>query len=132
MFAVMPVLLLLGIWAGLLLLAFIIGSVLGEAAEPAVDGFTAQLIIYGVIWLPVALTAVIFCRAARHRRVNWRWSLLTAATLAFFPGMTVRVTPSTMTIGFLPPITVASLIQFMLPLAIGGWYSWRGYRLLKA
>jgi hypothetical protein len=131
MFALMPVLLLLGIWAGLMLLALIVGSVLGEAAESVVDSFTAQLIICGVIWLPVALTTVIFCRAARRRRVNWRWSLLTAAALAFFPGMTVSVAPSTVTVGFLPATTVAAFIQFMLPLAIGGWYSWRGYRLRR-
>jgi hypothetical protein len=132
MFALMPVLLLLGIWAGLVLLAFIIGSVWGEATELLVDRFTAQLVCYGSIWLPVALTAVICCRAGRRRRVNWRWSLLTAATLAVFPGMTVSLAPSTLTIGFLPPITLAASIQVMLPLAIGGWYSWRGYRLQSA
>jgi uncharacterized membrane protein len=132
MFAVMPVLLLLGIWAGLVLLTFLIGSVIGEATEPVVDGFTGQLICYGSIWLPVALTAVICCRAARHGRVNWRWSLLTAATLAVFPGMTVSLTPSMLMIGFLPPITPAAFIQLILPLAIGGWSSWRGYRLQRS
>ena len=146
MFAVMPVLLVLGIWAGLALLALIIdsvfiGSVFGEATGSAVDSFTTQvtvdsftarLICYGSIWLPVALTAVICCRATRHRRVNWRWSLLTAATLAVFPGMTVRLAPSMLMIGFIPPVTVAAFVQFMLPLAIGGWYGWQGYRLQRA
>jgi hypothetical protein len=132
MFAVMPVLLLLAIWAGLLLLAFLIGSVLGEAAAPVVGGFMAQLIDYGVIWLPVTVTAVIFCRAARHRRVDWHWSLLTAATLAIFPGMTVSLTPSTLIVGLFPAMTLATFIQVVLPLAICGWYSWRGYRLRGA
>lgn len=132
MFAVMPVLLLLGIWAGLVLLAFIIGSMFREAPEWVLDSFTEQLIGYGSIWLPIALTRVIFCRAARHRRVNWRWSLLTATTLAVFPGMTISLVPSSIMIGFLPPKTVAAFIQFLLPLVIGGWYSWQGFRLQRA
>ena len=123
MFALMPILLLLGI---------ILGSVLGEAAESSLGTFTEQFISYGVIWLPVALTCVIFCRAARHRMGNWRWPLLTAVTLAIFPGMTVSLAPSTLMIGFLPPRTVAAFIQVMLPLAIGGWYGWRGRRLQSA
>jgi hypothetical protein len=144
MFAVMPVLLLLAIWSGLGLLAYGIGSMLAEPAESVASSLTGpaesvasslteQLVCCGVIWLPVTLTTVIFCRAARHRRVSWRWPMLTAATLAVFPGMTVRLSPSTLLIGLLPPaLSVTALIQLMLPLAIGSWYSWRGYRLLKA
>src|SRR4051794_15627813 len=105
MFAVMPVLLLLAIWAGLMLVAFIIDSVLGEGTGSVVDDFTKQLFGYGVIWLPVTLTTVVFCRAARHRRLNWRWPLLTAATLAIFPGLTVSLTPSTLLIGLFPAIS---------------------------
>jgi hypothetical protein len=132
MFAVMPVLLLLAIWAGLMLVAYIIDSVLGEAAGSVVDDFTKQLISYGVIWLPVALTTVVFCRATRHRRLNWRWSLLTAAILAIFPGLTVSLTPSTLLLGLFPAITLVTSIQVVLPLAICGWYSWRGQWLQRA
>jgi hypothetical protein len=133
MFAVMPVLLLLVIWSGLGLLAYGIGSMFEGPAEPVASSLTEQLICYGLIWLPVTLTTVIFCRAAQRRRVSWRWSMLTAATLAVFPGMTVRLSPSMLLIGLLPPaLSATALIQLMLPLAIGSWYSWRGYRLLKA
>ena len=85
-----------------------------------------------VIWVPVALTTVIFCRAARRRRVSWRWPLLTAATLAVFPGMMVRLAPSgdwMLIIGVSPSITAAVLLQALLPLTIAGWYSWRRSRL---
>jgi hypothetical protein len=154
MFAVMPVLLLLGIWSGLGLLAYGIESMfeepaesvasslteaaepvassLTEAAEPAASSLTEELICCGLIWLPVALTAVIFCRSTLRRGVSWRWSMLTAATLAVFPGMTVRLSPSMLTIGLHTALPVTALIQLMLPLAIGSWYSWRGFRLLKA
>jgi hypothetical protein len=154
MFAVMPVLLLLGIWSGLGLLAYGIESMfaepaepvassltepaepvasnLTEPAEPVASNLTEQLICCGVIWLPVTLTTVIFCRAAQRRRVSWRWSMLTAATLAVFPGMTVRLSPSMLAIGLVPMLSVTAVLQFMLPLAIGSWYSWSGYRLLKA
>ena len=138
MFAVMPVLLLLGIWSALGLLAYGIDSMFAEPAdfaEPAESvalSLTEQLICYGVVWLPVALTTVIFCRAAQRRRVGWRWSMLTAATLAIFPGMTVRLSPSMLMIGLVPMLSVTAVIQLMLPLAIGSWYSWRGYLLLKA
>jgi hypothetical protein len=141
MFALMPILLLLGIWAGLLLLDIwagllllvpVIGTVLGEAAEWPLGTLAERFICYGVIWLPVALTCVIFCRAARRRMGNWRWPLLTGATLAIFPGVSVSLAPSMLMIGFVPPVTVAAFIQFMLPLAIGGWYGWRGYRLQGA
>jgi hypothetical protein len=132
MFAVVPVLLLLGIWAGLALLALVVGSVFERAAASVAGGLTEQLLCYGSVWLPVALAAVTCCRAARQGRVDWRWPLVTAATLAVFPGTTVRLAPSTLTIGFLPPMTVAAFVQFMPPLAIGGWYSWRGHRLKRA
>ena len=135
MFAVMPILLLLGIWtglqAGLLLLDSVLGVLLGESAESVATGLskTDQLIIYGEIWVPVALTTVLFCREARRRRVSWRWPLLTATTLAVFPGMTVRVMPSMILIGVQPAITAALLLQSLLPLTIAGWYSWRRSRL---
>jgi hypothetical protein len=93
---------------------------------------TDQLIIYAEIWVPVALTTVIFCRAARRRRVSWRWPLLTAATLAVFPGMTVRVMPTMILIGVQSAITGALLLQSLLPLTIAGWYSWRRFRLERA
>ena len=35
-------------------------------------------------------------------------------------------------IGVPPAVTVALLLQARLPLAIGGWYSWRGSRLERA
>src|SRR5262249_13425269 len=92
MLGVMPVLLLLAIWAGLVLVAFIIESVFGEATASAADGFTKHLICHGSIVLPVTLTTVIFCRAAQRRQMNWRWSLLPAATLEFFPGVIVSAT----------------------------------------
>jgi hypothetical protein len=138
MFAVMPVLLLLGTWAGLWagveLLDYVLAGLLGEPGESVETGLTLteHLITYGVIWVPVALTTLIFCRAARRRRVSWRWPLLTAATLAVFPGMTVRVMPTMILIGVPPAITAALLLQSLLPLAIGGWYSWRGFQLERA
>jgi hypothetical protein len=132
MFAILPILLMLGMWTGLVLLALIPGSAFGEASESFVNGIPGQFICYGSIWLPAALTALLFCRAARHRPLNWPWSPLPAATLAVFPGMTVGMSPSTLSIGLLPAKNAAAFIQFMPPLAIGGWYSWREYRLQRA
>jgi hypothetical protein len=145
MFAVMPVLLLLGIWSALGLLVYGIGRMFEVPAESLVSltesvtnslteasSLTERLICCGVIWLPVALTTVIFCRAAQRRGVSWRWSMLTAATLAVFPGMTIRLTPSMLTIGLDLTLSVTAVLQLLLPLAIGSWYSWKGYRLLKA
>ncbi len=137
MFAALPVLLLLCIWSGLGLLAYGIGGMLAGPAGPAESVVsltkTEQLICCGIIWLPVALTAVIFCRAAQRQRVSWRRPMLTAATLAVFPGMMVRLNSSMLIIGLpYPTMSVTALIQLMLPLAIGSWYSWRGYRFLKA
>jgi hypothetical protein len=141
MFAVTPVLLVLAIWAGLqaglMLLDHVLGGLLGEPGESVatVLSLTDQLIIYAEIWVPVALTTAIFCRAARRRRMSWRWPMLTAATLAVFPGMTVRLTPIrdwVLVIGVPPAITAALLLQSLLPLAIGGWYSWRRFRLERA
>jgi hypothetical protein len=34
--------------------------------------------------------------------------------------------------GVPPAITAALLLQSLLPLAICGWYSWRGFRLERA
>jgi hypothetical protein len=138
MFAVMPVLLLLGIWFALGLLLVGIGSMFEERVELVADRFaeagslTKELICCGVIWLPLTLTTLIFCRAAQRRGFSWRWSMLSAATLAIFPGMTVRLSASMLAVGVVPLLSVKAILQFMLPLAIGSWYSWRGYRLLKA
>jgi hypothetical protein len=137
-FAVMPVLLLLGIWFALGLLLVGIGSMFEERVELVADRFaeagslTKELICCGVIWLPLTLTTLIFCRAAQRRGFSWRWSMLSAATLAIFPGMTVRLSASMLAVGVVPLLSVKAILQFMLPLAIGSWYSWRGYRLLKA
>ena len=147
-FAVMPVLLLLGIWAGLeaglLLLDYVLARLLGEPTvwewESVATGLnlTDRLIIYGEIWVPVALTTMIFCRTARRRRVSWRWPLLTAATLGVFPGMTIRLASSedpagwVLLIGVPSAITGALILQALLPLTIAGWYSWRRSRLERA
>jgi hypothetical protein len=145
LFAVMPVLLVLltwaGLWAGVMLLGYAFDGPQVETGESVATGQapgesvvsslspTEQFITYCVIWVPVALTTVMFCRAAGRRRVSWRWPLLTAATFAVFPGMTVRLTPSLLLIGVPPAITAALVLQALVPLAIGGWYSWRGFRL---
>ncbi len=147
-FVGMPVLLLLGIWAGLetglLLLDCVLVGLLGEPTvwewETVATGLslTDRLIIYGEIWIPVALTTVIFCRAARRRRVSWRWPLLTAATLGVFPGMTMRLASSgdpagwVLLIGVPSAITATLILQALLPLTIAGWYSWRMSRLERA
>jgi hypothetical protein len=135
-FTVMPILLMLGILAGLVIIAFIAGNIyvgLGGTAESLTGGFPKrlimQLITYGGIGLPVTLTAVIFCRAMWDRGMNWRWLLLTGATLAFFPGMTVNLTRSTLIIGFSSTITVAAFAQFMIPVIICGSYGLRASRL---
>jgi hypothetical protein len=40
--------------------------------------------------------------------------------------------PTMILIGVPPAITAALLLQSLLPLAIGGWCSWRGLRLERA
>jgi hypothetical protein len=106
---------------------YVLAVLLGEPRESVATSLslTDGLIICGEIWVPVSLTTAIFWRAARRRRVSWRWPLLTAATLAVFPGMTVRLTPIrdwVLVIGVPPAITAALLLQSLLPLAIAGWY----------
>jgi hypothetical protein len=135
-FAVMPILLLLTFYAGLLILVFIAGYIffgLGGTAASLTEGlpkrYITQLIAYGGIGLPVTLTAVIFCRAMRDRGMDRRWLLLTGATLALFPCMTVSLTPSTLVIGFSSTITMAAFTQFMIPIVICGSYSLRASRL---
>ena len=132
----MPILLLLTFYAGLLILVFIAASIfsgLGGTAASLTEGlpkrYITQLIAYGGIGLPVTLTAVIFCRAMRDRGMDRRWLLLTGATLALFPGMTVSLTPSTLMIGFSSTITMAAFTQIMIPIVICGSYSLRASRL---
>jgi hypothetical protein len=89
----MPILLMFGICAGLVIIAFIAGYIyvgLGGTAESLTRRFPkrliTQLITYGGIGLPVALTAVIFCRAMRDRGMNWRWLHLLCAIYDDFAG----------------------------------------------
>ena len=94
----------------------------------------APLIVLGVLVLPIALAAAVFCRIASTAGVSWKWTLSACGILAAIGGAAMAnvVLPGmaekgmvTFGLGIGTHPSEAQLLQFALPLAIGAWAIWR-------
>jgi hypothetical protein len=132
-FAILPVLLMAVMWAGLFVLAGVADGVVGTFL-PTWDlssrAFSNEAT--GVMLAPLAVIALIFCRLARKHGLDWRWPLLTTGVLAIIGGMFYNTVlpfgPGNDPIPCLvvgPPLTVQQWLQSILILAVGGWCCWR-------
>ena len=84
--------------------------------------------------VPVGLATAFFCRLARKAGVSLKWTLVACFVLALLGGLAkstfdlpTESTQGRLMIGFglTPPLSVSQVLQFLLPLAIGGWAVWR-------
>jgi hypothetical protein len=133
MFAVLPILLLPVLWAGLFVAEALVCLGVGEMPT-SYRGL--RIISYGesgLLLVPAAASAVVFCRSARRNGMGWRWPLLTTGILAVFAGVFFcTVIPwgpnKEPRLGFCLglPVTGQQLLQSVLIFAIGSWCCWRG------
>jgi hypothetical protein len=141
-FVVLPILALPLLWIGcvLLMLAFVkllgleTGKVDTASAVWQWADACAPYVVLGMLLVPIALAAVFFSRLAIAAGVNWKWTLAACALVAVLGGMAMTkfVLPTEHTRGELqvglalgPHPSASQMLQFLLPLAIGGWTIWR-------
>jgi hypothetical protein len=87
-----------------------------------------------MLLVPVALAAAFFSRLAIAADVSWKWTLAACFVLALAGGLAMcdfslptEHARGRFTLGYRLAIypTASQALQFVLPLAIGGWAAWR-------
>jgi hypothetical protein len=141
-FLVMPVVSLPVLWiaciAGIVATLKLLGL---ESGSPASTGPVAEwawalvpYLVVGLLLMPAALSAVFFCRLANKAALSWKWSMATCALLAVFGGLAALriVLPrgslqGQIAFGFSLNThpSASQILQFLLPLTIGGLAAWR-------
>jgi hypothetical protein len=84
-------------------------------------------------FVPFALGAWLFCRLAQRHSRDWRWTMSACATIGIYATLifaTVQAPTASakgmLIIGFaLPPKEMLSVVQALVPLAIGALFLWR-------
>ncbi len=142
MFVVLPIVALPLLWAASIVALISLVKLLGIESGQVTTGEAAwqwanaalPYATVGLLIAPLALAAAFFCRLARRAGVSWRWSLAACALLAVLGGaaMTQFVLPTehakgTLRFGFgiSTHPSASQMLQFLLPLSIGGWAAWR-------
>ena len=142
MFVVLPIVALPLLWAASVVLLILVAKLLGIETGQVVTGGPAwqwanTVLPYATVALlivPLAVAATFFCRLAARAGVSWRWSLSACALLAVLGGaaMTQFVLPTETTKGMFQfgfsiskHPSASQMLQFLLPLSIGGWAAWR-------
>lgn len=142
MFVVLPIFSLPVLWVGYVALMLAAAKFLGLETGK-VDTSTrlwqwanagVPFVVLGMLLVPVAAAAFFYCRLAARAAVSWQWTLAACVVLALMGGlaMTNFVLPTEYTqgqfsIGYglsLHP-SASQVLQFLLPLSIGGWAVWR-------
>lgn len=141
-FVLLPMVTLVVSWAAILASLVIVSTWLGFdssafTASPALSqslGTAMPFILMGALVTPIALAAVFYSRLATKAGLSWKWILATCVILAIVGGTSLaRLTLPTavsegsliFVVGFGLIPNSQQLLQFAVPLAIGGWAVWR-------
>jgi hypothetical protein len=91
-------------------------------------------LVVGLMVIPIALAAALFCTLAARSAVSWKWCLAACALLAVIGGMAMAqfalptaTSHGELSFGFgvrMRP-SASQALQFLVPLAICGWVIWR-------
>jgi hypothetical protein len=144
MFVVLPLVALPLLWVASVVSIILTVKLLGiETGKVSTDQSVWQwanaavpYLVVGLMVIPVALAATYFCYLARRAGVSWKWSLAACGLLAVLGGaaMTQFALPTehsqgSLSFGFGVSAhpSASQMLQFLLPLAIGGWAAWRQF-----
>jgi hypothetical protein len=142
MFVVLPIVALPLAWAGCLIVILGLAKAFGlETGGAGIGGpihrwaeVNAQVVMLAMLILPTAAATTLFCRASRKANVSWKWTLAACSILAIVGGTAAAtlILPGVGTrgsfffgfgVGTHP--SYAQLLQFAVPMAIGGWALYR-------
>jgi len=142
MFVALPILSLPLLWACYALCLFVMAKFLGLESGNVDSGSAvwqwayacAPYFVIGMVLVPVGLATAFFCRLARRAGMSLKWTLAACFVLALLGGLATsqfllptETSKGTLFVGLgvgLHPSTL-QVLQFLLPLAIGGWAIWR-------
>jgi hypothetical protein len=142
MFAVLPILSLPVLWVAYVLCMLLTAKFLGLESGKVDTGTAlwqwanacAPFLVVGMLLVPVGLATAIFCRLARRAGVSLKWTIVACFVLALLGGVATsqfmlptETTKGQLMVGFGVALRPSALqtLQFLLPLAIGGWAVWR-------
>lgn len=141
-FVVLPILALPLLWAASVLAVVATVKLLGlesghvVTSDPAWQWANAVVpyFVVGLMVVPIAVAAWFFCRLGARASVSWKWSLVACLLLAVIGGLAMAqlalptdTSRGSLSFGFglsMHP-SASQLLQFLLPLSIGGWAVWR-------
>jgi hypothetical protein len=141
-FVLLPIVSLPLMWAAPIVAMLAFAKVLGLESGGAVTtwppiadwaNWCVPVIIFGILDLPIVLSAAFFCRLASKTAMSWKWSIGACSILALVGGLAiiqvVLPTPDhqghiTLGFHFTQHPSLSQIVQFALPLVIGGWVVW--------
>lgn len=141
-FVVLPILSLPLLWVAYAMCMLLAAKSLGLEGRNVDTGTTvwqwanacAPFFVVGMVLVPVGLATAFFCRLARKAGVSLKWTMSACFVLALLGGLAssqfllpTETRQGMLKFGFgfsLHPSAVQTL-QFLVPLAIGGWAVWQ-------
>lgn len=134
-FTLVPAVLLPLLWVVAILAMVGASKLLKGAVDAPPEWLATSLpaIAFAIVMVPVVISTVLLCRLASKAHVDWKWLMLGCAVLAFIAGaafFNVTMSPDrhgsmSFGLGLGADIRWMQVVQFAVPLAIGGWAIWR-------
>jgi len=145
MFVVLPVLSLPLMWvafvAAMMAMLSLFGIKSGSLQSHQTAYHLAQValpyLVLSMLLVPATASAAFFCRLARKATLHWKWPLMACGLIAVLAGLSIvnfslpgPANQGTLMLGFAlnDHPTASQWLQFLLPLAIGGWAAWRSIK----
>lgn len=142
MFVLTPILTLPILWATCIFAIALVAHLLGlKSGEPTNTGLVADwanevlpFLIVGLLLVPSAVCAALYCRLADGAALGWKWSLTACTLIAVIGGLAVTkiVLPRgniqgniMFGFGLSSHPSASQVLQFLLPMVIVGWAIWR-------
>ena len=144
MFLVLPVVSLPILWVGSIMAVVMLLQLLGiESGKVDTSSSAWQVAnaclpyaVLALLLLPAAASATFFTHLAKRAEVDWKWlglACLLVAVLGGLAAMDVMLPTAndqgrfTFGLSLSKHPSASQLLQFLLPLAIGGWAMWRQF-----
>jgi len=145
MFVVLPIISLPVLWLAFVtalvatLSAFGIkhGTIQADSSAYHLAQAALPYLLLSMLLVPATLAAAFFCRLARNATLHWKWPLMACGLIAVFAGLSIiqfslpgPASHGTLSFGFSlsDHPSPSQWLQFLLPLAIGGWAAWRSIK----